>query len=172
MEHEQVRTAAGMGRVVIPLLLLTMVGVALAPIATGVPSGNIDSDTDFRAFMEPRLAALLDASEKVDEMAGERSRNVLALRAESQRIEALVEDIDAYLARATVPAWAEPVVADYRAGRDLILSAIDTAYEALSSFDFSSMPEMVPLFAKGTDLLENALSVLRGSRDGAFVVHL
>jgi hypothetical protein len=144
---------------VLILLLLTAIGVALVPLSTGVPAGTTES-AEFRAYMYPRLNALLAASEEVNGMVSERSRNVLALRAESERITTLTADIDAWLASADIPAWAEPVVDDYTSGRDLILEAIDEAYAALRSFDFSAMPGMIPRFEQGTELIARALDVL------------
>lgn len=164
------RSTRAAGGVLIVLMLLTMAGVALAPLG-GTPAVTDDGNGEFRAYMEPRLAALLDAAVSVDGMVNDKSRNILALRAESNRIEALVDDIDAWLADHDVPAWAAPVVRDYRAGAAKIQDAIDAAYAAIRSFDFSKMAGMIPVFDEGTRLLQQALDTLRDSAGRVFVVH-
>lgn len=155
------------GWIMLALLAVTIAGVALAPPTTGVPEGG----EEFRAYLLPRLVALEAASESVDAMVRERSRNVLALRTESERIAALTDDIDAYLAAHDTPAWAEGAVADYRAGRDRLSTAIDAAWDALRSFDFSAMPEMIPIFEEGTALIRSARASLEDSAGSASVVH-
>jgi hypothetical protein len=157
--------------VLLPLALLTVIGVALVPLSTGMPAGDSSTVSDFRAFMQPRLTALLASSEKVDSMVNERSRNILALRAESERMTTLVEEIDAYLSVNQVPSWAGPLIEDYRSGSDRVITAIDAANEAIRSFDFSRLTEMVPLFGEGTDLIERALRTLEESGRTRFVVH-
>lgn len=160
------RATAG---VLIVLLVVTAIGVALAPL--GAPAIGNDDTGEFRTFMEPRLAALLDSATAVDDMVSEKSRNILALRSESNRIEALVDEIDEWLATHPVPGWAEPIVRDYRDGTAKIETATDAAYAAIGSFDFSQMANMIPVFDEGTQLLRRALNALRGSAASAFVVH-
>ena len=146
--------------VLLALILLTVAGAALAPLAT-TPAGSVSMDADFIEYMEPRLMVLLDSARQVEGMVGERSRNVLALRAESERIAALVEQIDSYLAGRDLSPSEERVADLYREGATNLERAIDSAFEALSSFDFSARPEMIPVFTEGTQLIEEALSSLR-----------
>ena len=155
------RLSTGIRRILIPLALLTMLGVALAPLSTGTRHPASTDAGDFRAFMEPRLAILLESARTVEEMVQERSRNILALRAESQRIESIVAEIDAYLESREIPEWGDPVVHHFRTGSDLVLQAIEAAYDALSSFDFSAMPSMIPVFSEGTTEIDAALRTLR-----------
>jgi hypothetical protein len=162
-------TRAATGALII-LMVLTVAGVALAPLV-GTPVSGDDGNGEFHAFMEPRLTALLDSATTVDAMVHEKSRNILALRAESNRIEELVNDIDAWLAEHDVPAWAAPVVRDYRAGAAKVQTAIDAAYEAIRRFDFSRMASMIPVFDEGTELLQRAVDTLRDSAGGPSVVH-
>ncbi len=165
------RIAAIMLKVIVPLLVITTIGVALVPLAPiPVPDAR-SGDIGFRPFMEPRLAALLESAELVEGLVSEQSRNVLALRAESTRITTLVDAIDAYLAETTIPAWAVPVVEDYRAGSDAILAAIEMAHAAIRTFDFSNMPDAIPIFASGTDDLADALNTLQSSGVQEIVVH-
>ncbi len=149
------------GAVLILLMVLTAIGVALAPI--GSPALGGDEADEFKEFMEPRLLALYDSASAVNDMVTKKSRNILALRSESNRIEAITEEIDAWLADHDVPAWGEPVVRDYRDGAAMIDTAITAAYDAISSFDFSRMASMIPLFDEGTGLIQRALNTLRGS---------
>ncbi len=151
------------GGILILMLALTAIGVALAPI--GSPALSNDDTGEFREFMEPRLFALHESASAVNGMVTEKSRNILALRSESNRIEALTDEIDAWLADHDVPAWGEPVVRDYRDGTAKIDTAISAAYEAIGSFDFSAMASMIPVFDEGTDLLQRALDTLRDSAD-------
>lgn len=155
------RSLRATGRILILMMALTAIGVALAPI--GAPSLGGDDSGEFREFMEPRLFALHESASAVNDMVTEKSRNILALRSESNRIEALTEEIDAWLADHDVPAWGDPVVRDYREGAARIDTAIDAAYEAIGSFDFSRMASMIPVFDEGTDLLQRALDTLRES---------
>lgn len=149
------------GRIILPLILLTMLGVALAPLSTRSPgTGTTDAD-GFRTFLEPRLAVLLESATRVEGMVSERSRNILALRAESERIESIVSDIDTYLQEHDVPTWGEPVIEHYRNGSELVLRAIDSAYAAIGSFDFSAMPSMIPVFSEGRSEIDLALRALR-----------
>jgi hypothetical protein len=152
------RTPAG---ILVVLMVLTALGVALAPL--GAPALGDDDTGEFREFMEPRLVALHESAAAVDDMVKEKSRNILALRSESSRIEALVDEIDAWLESHDVPAWADPVVRDYRDGAAKIQTAIDAAYDAIRSFDFSKMASMIPVFDDGTQLLQRALDTLRDS---------
>lgn len=151
--------------VLLALILLTAASAALSPLAT-TPAGAGSMDADFVEYMEPRLSILLDSAREVEGMVSERSRNVLALRAESERITTLVDQIDRYLTeRALAPA--EQHVADlYRDGSDNLQLAIDGALDAMSSFDFSAMPEMIPIFSEGTRLIEHALASL-GTEEAA-----
>ena len=149
------------GGILVLLMALTAIGVALAPL--GSPALGGDDSDEFREFMEPRLVALYDSASAVNGMVTEKSRNILALRAESNRIEALTDEIDAWLADNEVPAWAEPVVRDYRDGSLKVETAISAAYEAIGNFDFSKMASMIPVFDEGTDLLQRALGTLRDS---------
>jgi hypothetical protein len=160
------RATAG---VLILLIMLTMAGVALAPL--GAPALGSDDSDEFRAFMEPRLAVLLDSTVAVNGMVSEKSRNILALRSESNRIEALTDEIDGWLADHDVPAWGEPVVRDYREGATKVDTAISAAYEAIGSFDFSQMASMIPVFDEGTKLLQRAFDTLRGAADTPSVVN-
>jgi len=160
------RATAG---ILIVLLALTTAGVALVPL--GSPATGNETTGEFRAFMEPRLVALHDSASAVDSMVTEKSRNILALRSESNRIETLVAEIDGWLAEHDVPAWAEPVVRDYHDGAGTIQTAIDAAYEAIRKFDFSKMADMIPVFDEGTRLLQRALDTLRDSAGGTFVVN-
>ncbi len=155
----------GIRRVLLPLLLLTTLGVAMVPLTAGrlAPAA---ATSDFTAFMEPRLAALVESSRKVEAMVSEHSRNVLALRAESERIDAIVEDIDRYLDDHGVPVWAGPLVSQYRDGVARIQTSMDAAYDALRTFDFSKMAEMIPVFSQGTQDLEAALRVLKDATEG------
>lgn len=161
-----IRAAAG---VLVLLLAVTALGVALTPL--GSPALGGAESGEFREFMEPRLAALYDSASAVNGMVAERSRNILALRSESNRIEALTDEIDTWLSTHDVPAWGEPVVRDYREGAAKIDTAIRAAYEAIGSFDFSKMASMVPVFDEGTDLLQRALDTLRSSAVRASVVN-
>ena len=159
--------SAGIRRILLPLILATVIGVALVPLSTGTREAP-GASNDFRSFMEPRLVALLASSRNVESMVTERSRNILALRAESERIETITADIEEYLRGHESPGWAEPVITHYHQGSDLIRMAIDEAYTALGSFDFSAMPDMIPLFSEGTDEIEEALGTLRDStQDGS-----
>ena len=153
--------AAGFRRVIVPLILLTMVGVSLAPLSTGTPSADGSGDSEFRAFMEPRLAVLLASVQDVEDMVQERSRNILALRAESQRIETIITEIEAYLEEGDIPAWGALVIEHFRAGSAQVLEAIDAANGALRTFDFSSIPSMVPVFSEGRFEIDTALRTLR-----------
>lgn len=155
------RSIRAMGGVLILLMVLTAVGVALAPI--GSPALGGDDSGEFQEFMEPRLLALYDSASAVNGMVSGKSRNILALRSESNRIEAITDEIDAWLADNDVPAWGEPVVQDYRDGVAMIDTAISAAYDAISSFDFSRMASMIPVFDEGTDLIQRALDTLRDS---------
>ena len=101
------------GGVLILLMVLTAAGVALAPI--GPPSLGGEDSGEFQEFMEPRLVALYDSASAVNDMVTKKSRNILALRSESNRIEAITEEIDAWLDAHDVPAWGEPVVQDFAA---------------------------------------------------------
>jgi hypothetical protein len=161
-----IRATAG---VLVLLMLLTAIGVALAPL--GAPTLSGESSGEFRTFMEPRLAALHDSASAVNDMVAGKSRNILALRSEANRIDALTDEIDTWLADHEVPAWAEPVVRDYRDGVAKVDTAIAAAYEALGSFDFSKMAEMIPVFDAGTELLQRALDTLRGAANGESVVN-
>jgi hypothetical protein len=163
---KSMRTPAG---VLALLLVLTTIGVALAPL--GSPAVGDEDTGEFRAFMEPRLVALHESASAVNGMVQEKSRNILALRAESNRIEALTDEIDAWLAEHAVPAWGEPIVRDYREGAARIDTAITAAYEAIGSFDFSKMADMVPVFDAGTNLLQRALDTLRDSAGAPSVVN-
>ena len=147
------------GGVLVLLMVLTAIGVALAPI--GSPALGGDDSAEFQEFMEPRLLALYDSASAVNGMVTEKSRNILALRSESNRIEAITEEIDTWLKDHQVPAWGEPVVQDYRDGAEMIDTAIAAAYDAISSFDFSRMASMIPVFDAGTDLIQRALDTLR-----------
>ncbi|HEV2128084.1 MAG TPA: hypothetical protein VGR22_05635 [Thermomicrobiales bacterium] len=156
-------------------LLATAIGVAIVPLAP-TPGADDPMDTDFVDYMQPRLSVLLDSAREVEGMVSERSRNLLALRAESARINALLEQIDTYLA-AREPSPEEQLVADlYRAGADNLRLAIDTASDALSRFDFSAIPEMIPVFTAGTELIEESLATMgteqtrRSSYTGTSVV--
>lgn len=156
--------ATGALRSLLPLAILTILGVAVVPLTSGTPGGgDVPGQTEFRAFMEPRLVALLESSRAVNDMVSERSRNILALRSESSHIEGLVEEIDGYLAETEIPGWAQPVVDDYRTGSQHLQTAIDAAFEAIRTFDFSKMTEMVPVFGEGTRLIEQSLDTLRAS---------
>jgi hypothetical protein len=150
----------GIRRILFPLFLLTVLGVAITPLTTGAPSPS-SGTTDFATYLEPRLAALVESSQKVETMVSGRSRNVVALRAESERIDALVSDIDAYLDAHDVPGWAEPVVSHYRDGAARIETSIEAAWEAMRTFDFSRMSEMILVFSQGTEDLETALRALK-----------
>lgn len=158
------RSPRATAAILIVLMVLTAIGVALAPL--GAPALGDDDTGEFRDFMEPRLVALHESAAAVDDMVTEKSRNILALRSESSRIEALVAEIDDWLAAHDVPAWAEPVVRDYRDGAEKIQTAIDAAYAAIRSFDFSKMASMIPVFDEGTQLLQRALDTLRDSPTG------
>jgi hypothetical protein len=158
------RINQGIRRVLFPLFLLTVLGVAITPLTTGAPSPAPDT-SDFSTYMEPRLAALVESAQKVESMVSGRSRNVVALRAESERIDALVSDIDAYLGAHDAPGWAEPVVSHYRDGAARIEMSINAAWEAMRTFDFSKMPEMIPVFSQGTEDLETALRVLKAATE-------
>lgn len=161
-----IRATAG---ILIVLMVATAIGVALVPL--GTPNSSDDDTGEFRAFMEPRLAALVDSAVAVDGMVNEKSRNILALRSESNRIEVLVTEIDGWLAEHDAPAWATPIVQDYRDGTDRVQTAITAAYEAIARFDFSKMASMIPVFDEGTQLLQRALDTLRESAGAPFVVH-
>lgn len=151
------------GAVLILLMVLTMIGVALSPI--GTPTLGGENSGEFKAFMEPRLVALYASADAVNGMVTEKSRNILALRSESNRIEAITEEIDAWLAENDVPAWGEPVVENYREGAKLIDTAITAAYDAIRSFDFSHMASMIPVFDEGTGRIQQALDTLRGTAE-------
>lgn len=153
------RSMRATGGILLLLMALTAIGVSLAPL--GVPALGDDDSDEFRAFMEPRLMVLYESASAVNSMVTEKSRNILAIRAESNRIEALTDEIDAWLADHDVPAWAEPIVRDYREGSAKVDTAISAAYEAIGSFDFSQMASMIPVFDEGTDLLQRALDTLR-----------
>lgn len=160
------RTSAG---ILVTLMVLTAIGVALVPL--GAPAFGDDDTGEFREFMEPRLVALHESAVAVNDMVKEKSRNILALRSESSRIEALVAEIDAWLAENDVPPWGDPVVRDYRDGAGKIQTAIDAAYAAIRSFDFSKMASMIPVFDEGTQLLQRALGTLRDSPADQSVVN-
>lgn len=157
------RSARATGGILILLMVLTSIGVALAPL--GSPALDDDS-SGFREFMEPRLIALHESASSVNAMVTKKSRNILALRAESNRIEAITSEIDEWLSTHDVPSWGESIVRDYREGSAKIDAAITAAYEAIGSFDFSSMSSMIHVFDEGTDLLQRAVDALRDSTDG------
>jgi hypothetical protein len=155
--------ATGVRRVLVPLVILTVIGVALTPLATRPPGADNALADDFRTFMEPRLVALIESGHEVESLVTERSRNVLALRAESERIQALIGAIDAYLGHHQVPDWGTPAIDHYRTGVGMMLRAIDEANSALASFDFSAIPAMIPIFSDGVTEVETALRVLLDS---------
>ena len=142
------------------LVVITMVGVAIAPLQTPISSGVSDANDEFAAFMTPRLTALLASAIEVEGMVEGRSRNVLALRAESERIESISSQIDAWLAQRELGNAEQRIADDYEAGIVRIRRAISAAYDAIGSFDFSSMPEMIPIFTEGRAYLESALAPL------------
>ena len=146
--------------IILPLVLITIVGVALAPLPSGISSPSDPDRLAFREFMEPRLLVLLDTAETVESMVQEQSRNVVALRAEAGRIESLVNEIDEYLADLEITTSVAGIIEQYRQGSELILMSIDGAWSALRSFDFSMLPELIPLFSEGTDHLERAIGML------------
>lgn len=157
--------AGHLRRTILPLVVITIIGVAVAPLSSPTTSTTGSDRLEFREFMEPRLLVLLDSAEEVEAMVEERSRNVVALRAEASRIEALVSEIDEYLLGTEVPASMAGVVQHYRLGTDLILTAIDGAWNALQSFDFSVVPGLIPIFSEGTDHVELAISTLHDLQD-------
>lgn len=144
------------------LFLLTTVGVALTPLTQGTPATRPDQATGFHEYVLPRLIALNESVGKVESMVAERSRNVLALQAHADKIEALTEQIDDYLASESYHGEYGEIVGQYRLGRDIVLSAITEARESLRSFDFSSIPALTTRFADGSDRLEDALALLQG----------
>lgn len=146
---------------VILLLLVTIVGVALVPLAT-LPGGTTDpANVSFSEFMEPRLVALLGSSREVERMVSTRSRNILALRAESGRIDAIVEQVDDFVEKRELTANQQEVIDRYRAGTIQMQTAIAAAYEAISRFDFTGIPPMIPVFSEGARQIESALDILR-----------
>jgi hypothetical protein len=152
---------AARGRPVFFLLLITIVGVAIVPLAAP-PGGTADpANYSFAEFMEPRLTVLLGSSREVERLVSTRSRNILALRAESERMDAIIEQIDAFVEERELTADQQVVVDRYRAGTTQMQTAISAAFEAISRFDFTGIPAMIPVFSEGARQIESALDTLR-----------
>jgi hypothetical protein len=146
---------------VVLLLVITTAGVALVPLATG-PGGTSDpAKVSFAEFMEPRLAALLGSSQEVEHLVSGRSRNILALRAKSERIDAIIEQVDGFVEDRQLTSDEQLVVDRYRAGTTQMQTAIAAAYAAISRFEFSGIPAMIPVFSDGVRQIESALDMLR-----------
>lgn len=145
------------------LVVFTMVGVAIVPLTTISPGVDAGETENFRDFVYPRLISLADTVDTVESMVAERSRNVLALQAHAEKIERLVEQIDGYLASSTYQGDHVAVVEHYQRGRTAILSAISSARNALRSFDFAGLPDLITQFDYGSSQLNEAVTLLRES---------
>lgn len=149
--------------ILLVLLVATAAGVASVPLTLTLPAVVPDGDSAFHTEMLPRLIALNESTNDVESLVRERSRNVLALQAESTRIERLVEEIDAYLISPEYHGEYPEVVDHYRKGSEAVLTAISGAREALATFDFSRIPSLIPLFTQGSENLELALTMLESA---------
>lgn len=149
----------------VPLLLLTMIGVALVPLATVSPSAQ-RGEGDFYAYVTPRLVALVDAVERVESLVANRSRNIIALQANADRIETQIEEIDRYLLSSDYRGDHATVVNHYRHGSDSIIVAIEQARTAMRTFDFAAIPNLIPMFTSGSKELSAALSLLQSTGKG------
>ncbi len=147
----------------IALLLATAMGTAAVPLTTTFSGPSPESDVGFREAVLPRLEALTDAVDKVESLVETRSRNIIALQAHSVTIEKLCEQIDTYLASQEYHGEHPEVVEHYRHGKGAVATAIAGARTALQSFDFTSLPDLVPLFSQGSDQLELALTLLESA---------
>jgi hypothetical protein len=58
----------------------------------------------------------------------------------------VIAEIDDYLVSVEYEDEHPEVVEHYLLGRDVVLAAIDEAQSAMRSFDFESIPELIPLF--------------------------
>lgn len=144
---------------VLVLLLLTATGVALAPLPTGAPpASNPDSIT---GYVVPRMVALNETITSVRGMIEERSRNIVALRANADRIDRLVAEIDRWISESGEAHLVADAVREYELGRDTVREAIDDARTALATFDFSGMAALVGQFDRGSGHLETALALFQ-----------
>lgn len=142
------------------LVVLTAIGVAIVPLTSISPIMNDGAGEEFRDYVYPRLVSLAESVDAVKSMVANHSRNVLALQAHAEKIETLAGQIDDFLASPNYHGDFATVVEHYRDGRSAILTAISRARDALQSFDFAELPELITLFDDGSDQLDLALSLL------------
>ncbi len=149
-----------LSHLVVILLLITIVGTALVPL--GAFNSNVDPSgkASLRDKMWPRLLALTDSVEEVESLVLNRSRNILALQGHATRIETVIAEIDDHLVSFEYEDEHPDVVEHYVLGRDVVLAAIHEAESAMRSFDFESIPALIPLFTDGADHLRKAVALL------------
>lgn len=145
------------------VMIITSFGVAQVPLATGISTLPRPNDDTFAGFMERRLTDLSESTEAVSQMVQSRSRNILALQAEADRIEKRIQEIDAFLADVNMTPDQVQVAQTYQRGRDLIFEAIEIARSSITSFDFSDIPRAIPIFDDGKALIDEALTMVRFS---------
>lgn len=151
-------------------MVATVLGTAFVPLDSSSPDLSSAVDTDFAPFMTAQLGAPIDSTDAVAGMVESRSRNVLALRAEANAIESIIHDIDAFFLDRRPRTCELGVVTAYRSGSDFIIEAISVARSAFGSFDFSSVPNAIPLFNEGRKQLDIALSTLKDIDTASTVV--
>ncbi len=149
-----------LSHLVVILLLVTSLGIALVPPGTFNPNVDPNSNAGFRDVMLPRLTVIAASVDEVESLVSNRSRNILALQGRATSIETVVAQIDDYLASVENEDEHPAAVEHYELGRDDVLAAIDEAQSAMRSFDFESIPELIPLFADGAEHLRKAVALL------------
>lgn len=126
-----------------------------------ISSDLSDDEQAYVTYVLPRLVSLSDSVNQVTSLVQGHSRNVLALTQHGNRIEAIIGDLDAWRAEHAVPERFATIDAQIVDGSTIAQTCIQAARDALTSFDFSAIPDLIPQFEEGASTLGTALTSLQ-----------
>ncbi|HYO30074.1 MAG TPA: hypothetical protein VER37_05780 [Thermomicrobiales bacterium] len=89
-----------------------------------------------------------------------KSRNLLAITGQQRRMGDLLDETDAFLATAELPAGAEPAVAAYRDGATAIRAAMAEAQAGFVRFDWERVGRATARMTEGEAALARAVSLV------------
>lgn len=157
---------------VLLLLLVTVVGVTvstashidLQPVTRA--SGLTDEESKYYEYVAPRLDRLVSEVDDVVVMVDGKSRDIVALSVSGARIEQLADEIMTYGNDHGVPHRFADIHLRILDATGKATHTFGQARQALRSFDFSGMTELVNEFQAVADGLHEAQDALRAYGGG------
>ena len=128
--------------------------------AAPAPAALTAAEADFYDYVAPRLAALVREGRELAALGDRRSRNLLAIQRGQRRVEALLDEVDAYGTATVVPPRFAAALTAYDGAATDLRASIAAARQGVVGFDWAAVGRATVAFGAAVEAMSRAAALL------------